>query len=88
MPPSLIELWAGDSPERLTLLEQVRPLQPTESGQARIETTALSLSGNAYRCFRVVLRQVGRLPPWHPGKGQRGWVFVDEVFFDRWSLPE
>lgn len=88
MPPSSIELWAGDSPERLTLLEQVRPLQPTESGQARIETTALSLSGNAYRCFRVVLRQVGRLPPWHPGKGQRGWVFVDEVFFDRWSLPE
>jgi hypothetical protein len=23
---------------------------------------------------------VSKLPAWHPGKGDKGWVFTDEVF--------
>jgi hypothetical protein len=23
-----------------------------------------------------------KLPPWHRGKGDKGWIFVDEVFLN------
>jgi hypothetical protein len=87
MPPASVELWAGDSPEALMLVQRVRAEQPKASGPARIETVTLPLSGKAYKSFKLLLRQVGMLPQWHPGKGQRGWVFVDEVFFDQGRLP-
>jgi hypothetical protein len=69
------------------LVQRVRAEQPKASGPARIETVTLPLSGKAYKSFKLLLRQVGMLPQWHPGKGQRGWVFVDEVFFDQGRLP-
>lgn len=31
--------------------------------------------------LRLSFSPVARLPDWHPGKGDKGWVFVDEVLF-------
>jgi len=30
----------------------------------------------------VVVVPVGKLPAWHPGKGDKGWAFVDEIFLN------
>ncbi len=32
-----------------------------------------------WRWIRVEARQAGPCPDWHPGRGQPGWLFVDEV---------
>jgi hypothetical protein len=30
--------------------------------------------------IRLQATPVKSLPAWHPGKGQKGWIFIDEVF--------
>lgn len=32
-----------------------------------------------YRYVRITINPVAALPEWHPGKGQPGWVFIDEI---------
>jgi hypothetical protein len=34
-----------------------------------------------YKYIEIEAFPVSVLPKWHPGKGEKGWVFVDEVFF-------
>ncbi len=82
MPPASLELWGGPGPTDMQLIERSQPTQPKVSVPARIETVTIPLRGSMPRCYKLVVRQVEKLPAWHPGKGQRGWVFVDEVFFD------
>lgn len=31
--------------------------------------------------IKVVASPLKKLPNWHPGKGDKGWFFIDEVFF-------
>ncbi len=37
------------------------------------------LSEGGLRFVRVVARNRGVLPEWHPGASERGWLFVDEI---------
>ena len=36
----------------------------------------------AYTYYKFTLRNLKKLPTWHPGKGTPAWIFVDEVFFN------
>ena len=36
----------------------------------------------AYKYYKLTLRNLKKLPIWHPGKGTPAWIFVDEVFFN------
>ncbi len=38
--------------------------------------------GKAYKYYKLTLRNLKKLPLWHPGKGTPAWIFVDEVFFN------
>lgn len=38
--------------------------------------------GKAYNYYKFTLRNLKKLPVWHPGKGTPAWIFVDEVFFN------
>jgi len=31
------------------------------------------------RYLKIVIRNIGKCPGWHPGKGENAWVFVDEI---------
>jgi hypothetical protein len=48
----------------------------------RIEPTEITLKADNYSFIKVIARPVTKLPSWHNGKGQPGWVFIDEVFFN------
>jgi len=37
-----------------------------------------TMDGN-YRYVRITVHPMAKLPGWHPGKGQPGWVFIDEI---------
>jgi hypothetical protein len=41
----------------------------------------IPLERKSYKYFEIEAFPVNVLPKWHPGKGDKGWVFVDEVFF-------
>jgi alpha-L-fucosidase len=54
------------------------PVRPTEEVLGR--DFRLPMNGTAARFVRVVARNVGICPPWHPGAGSKAWLFVDELF--------
>ena len=35
---------------------------------------------SATRYARIIIKPLAQLPDWHPGNGQPGWVFLDEIF--------
>jgi hypothetical protein len=40
----------------------------------------LSFSPVLLKYIKLVAVSVAKLPQWHPGKGDKGWIFTDEVF--------
>jgi hypothetical protein len=41
-----------------------------------------SLDGIAGRYVRIVARNYGSIPDWHPGRGGAAFIFVDEILID------
>jgi len=41
----------------------------------------VNFKSSNYRYFKVISHPVKKLPSWHSGKGEQGWLFVDELFF-------
>ncbi|MES2124584.1 MAG: family 20 glycosylhydrolase [Gemmatimonadota bacterium] len=51
----------------------------TPEGRSLKVVTVTMPSGASARYVRVVAKNGGRLPAWHPGAGEVSWVFADEV---------
>ena len=34
----------------------------------------------SFRYLKIIANPVLKLPKWHPGKGEKGWFFADEIF--------
>jgi mono/diheme cytochrome c family protein len=84
MPPIEIEIWGGDDRNKLKLLKKGFPKQPTkeEKDAVLVEGIKLEIDPSGYKCFKIVAKNVTKLPAWHPGKGDKGWLFIDEIFFN------
>ncbi len=81
MPAKKIIIKGGDSPKSLKLLKTIVPEQPKEKRRRQLIPFVIPLDKKQYRYFEIEAYPVNVLPKWHPGKGDKGWVFVDEVFF-------
>ncbi len=82
MPAQQLEVWGGSDAAHLTLLKTLNPTQPT-----KIETTYLkgfecAFSPKQVQVLKVVGKSIQKLPLWHPGKGDKAWFFVDELFLN------
>jgi hypothetical protein len=82
MPPALVELWAGTDAKNAKRIQQIKPAQPSGIEPPRIEVITVPIQQAGYHYYKIVLSPVPKLPAWHRGKGDLGWVFVDEVFFN------
>jgi uncharacterized membrane protein len=80
-PPEEIEVWAGENADKLKLIKKVKPDQPKGYDAQKVESLSLSLEPAAYHYYKLIAKPVAKLPLWHSGKGDKGWVFVDEMFF-------
>ena len=81
-PPQRLEIWGGDSPEKLTLLKTLRPAMPGKDTRPAYNPLECRFPGKEVSCLKVVAVPVAKLPSWHEGKGQKAWVFVDEVLIN------
>lgn len=80
-PPAEIQVWGGSSPTDLKLLGTLRPKQPVNDKDGSYQTGfTCSFPAQVVSDFRLVVKGVNPLPAWHPGKGQKAWVFLDEIF--------
>ena len=84
MPPAEVEIWAGDEKSKLKLLKRAKVTQPSkeEKNVVRVEGLKIDIPESKYKCYKIIAKNVSKLPGWHPGKGEKGWIFIDEIFFN------
>lgn len=81
MAPTSVEVWGGNDKDKLAMIKKTTPAQATKMGPNDVMAEKLSVDGSGFRYYKVVARPILKLPDWHRGKGDKGWVFVDELFF-------
>ena len=79
MPPLSLEVWGGDDPGHLKLLKRITPAQPSKAAPSYLKLYDLAFKPVTVRYLKLIASPVTKLPQWHPGKGQKGWFFADEV---------
>ncbi|MCE2789662.1 MAG: chitobiase/beta-hexosaminidase C-terminal domain-containing protein [Saprospiraceae bacterium] len=82
-PPVSVRILAGNSPDQLTQVAfQKLPLfQAGEKDQITSRVLHFQMPGKAYKYYRMEASNLPVIPSWHPGKGEKGWLFIDEIFF-------
>ena len=80
-PPMVVEVWGGRNRNDLRLIKSLKVEQPVKDEPQRIEALSIPLEKVNHSYYKLIVKPVDKLPKWHSGKGKKGWVMVDEVFF-------
>lgn len=80
MPPKEVELWGGSTESNLKLLKKISPEQPTNYDPTKVDAVIASVDCTC-QVFKIIATPVSKLPTWHSGKGEKGWVMLSEVIF-------
>jgi hypothetical protein len=81
-PPASIEIWGGQEPGKLQLLKKIKPAQPGKDTKDALQNITCDFPEQEVNYIRIVAVPVAKLPQWHEGKGQKAWVFVDEILLN------
>lgn len=82
MPPQQIEIWGGKNAQQMQLIKKITPQQPQMQGDPYLTGFDCSFAKQEISVVKIIVKPVAKLPAWHRGKGERGWAFVDEIFFN------
>ncbi|MGZ5253599.1 MAG: chitobiase/beta-hexosaminidase C-terminal domain-containing protein [Flavitalea sp.] len=82
MPPKKIEVWGGKNKGKLVLLKTLQPVQPSGDKPGYLFGYNLQFDSTEVECLKLVVVPVSKLPSWHRGKGEQGWIFIDEIFLN------
>ena len=80
-PPTKIIVRGGDSPNSLKTIGSLSPEMPKGYRSNGVLPYIVSIQKGNYKYIEIEAFNIQSLPSWHGGKGEKGWVFVDEVFF-------
>jgi uncharacterized membrane protein YphA (DoxX/SURF4 family) len=80
-PPVKVEVWGGANENNLKLLKTITPDRPVKETQ-NVDNLAIEadFQPQYISCIKIKAVPLNKLPAWHPGKGEKAWIFVDEVF--------
>ncbi len=79
MPAESIEIWGGDDLKNMKRLGRLVPKQPLKIQGSAMKGFECKFDTATVKYIKVVGNPVAKLPAWHPGKGDKAWLFVDEV---------
>jgi hypothetical protein len=82
MPPVRVEVWGGSDSGHLRLLGKATPHRLTKMEGSSNLPVEIGFQLTKVSLVKVVVVPLNPLPAWHPGKGEKGWAFIDEVFFN------
>lgn len=77
-PTSIVAYGSLDGAHFIKKHELSIPLQKQNAPSGKVYYS-LPLLGLKYRAVQLVITPLGSLPDWHPGKGNAGWLFLDEI---------
>ena len=80
-PPVKVEVWAGDSPDKMKLVTSVKPLQPKEKNGYSPRGINIPIERAPAKYYRVKAERLKRLPIFVDNKGKGAWLRVDELLF-------
>jgi uncharacterized membrane protein/mono/diheme cytochrome c family protein len=80
MTPELVEVWTGENENALILAKRIAPAQPDKYLPNTLGSLSVPLEKPA-KTIKLILKPIAKLPPWHSGKGEKGWVMVSEILF-------
>ena len=82
LPPEKVIIKGGDSPGNLKVIGTLNIGIPKADPEKNTNIpVSVSITKGAYRYIEIEADNITKLPKWHNGSGQKGWVFLDEVFF-------
>ncbi|RAJ76814.1 putative membrane protein [Chitinophaga dinghuensis] len=79
--PHQVEIWGGNDLQHLKLLKKVMPAADKKDDPVTAMDINCTFPATQVACMKIIIRPT-IIPAWHAGKGQNGWVFVDEVLFN------
>ena len=82
MPASSIEVWGGEDTRNLKLLGKLQPQQPAKVIPSFMKGFECKFDTVTAKYIKIVATPVAKLPKWHPGKGEKAWIFADEILIN------
>lgn len=82
MPPTRLEVWGGKEPGSMRKLGEIKPEQPTMAKPSYLRGFECKFEPAEVNYLRLIGIPVQKLPSWHPGKGDKGWLFIDEILIN------
>jgi hypothetical protein len=86
MPPLSVEVLGGEDRNNLKLLGRIVPEQPAPMEKDVLKKQPPFLKGfeckfkpASIKYIKIIGTTVSKLPKWHTGKGDMGYIFVDEI---------
>ena len=79
LPAKLIEIWGGEDIRNLKLLSRLEPQQPAKVIPSFMKGFECKFDTVNTKYIKIVATPVAKLPKWHPGKGEKAWIFADEI---------
>jgi len=82
-PPTDITIKAGTSIQNLSTIKHIKlpPFEVSNPQQTLNDAVIMDIPKGKYSIIKIIAQNIKKLPPWHVGRGEKGWVFIDEVFF-------
>ena len=78
-PPTHLEILGSNDKIHWELLKTLNPIAPTKIVPAENFMYQLTFKSTNARYIKLIGAPIKKLPIWHPGKGQPGWLFMSEI---------
>jgi hypothetical protein len=80
-PPTKITIKGGSNPKKLKIIGSLSPEMPQMIRPNASIPYVIPIKPGQYTYVEIEMLAIKSLPAWHHDKGQKGYVFLDEVFF-------
>jgi len=78
--PDSVEYYMSDDGTSFEKIGVARNNIPQKSPDSVKKDFVLKFDRRKVRYFKIVAKNIGVCPPWHPGAGGKAWLFIDEIF--------
>lgn len=82
LPPVGLEIWGGSEKNKLRLLSTVKPESALKGDERAMIKVEGKFKPQNITYLKIVVKNLKKLPDWHPGKGEPAWVFIDEILLN------